>query len=139
MWIWEHWRSFKWAASNYILYKLFFSFSGIRHPEELSLMRKLEKEDLKKNTLIPVQHKRYRQKPPMSPYVDSPNSHNNSSNSLDFYSPHSNRSPQVCCVQTISLHILLLHRTKKKTSTSCLKIVGILSKSYSWTMVHLFH
>ncbi|XP_029634635.1 fermitin family homolog 2 isoform X1 [Octopus sinensis] len=67
---------------------------GIRHPEELSLMRKLEKDDLKKNTLIPVQHKRHRQKQPMSPYVDSPNSHNNSSNSLDFYSPHSNRSPQ---------------------------------------------
>lgn len=74
---------------------------SIRHPEELSLMRKLEKEDLKKNTFVTLRNKRHQHhhEAPHSP--GNWNSPHNSSNSLDrlgnrspmTHSPHNTLSP----------------------------------------------
>ncbi|KAH3853587.1 hypothetical protein DPMN_096116 [Dreissena polymorpha] len=69
---------------------------GIRHPEELSLMRRMDKEDLKKNIkekLNPKDKKKKREKYEDSLGVNGNGSvHHNSNNSLDRLSPY-NRSP----------------------------------------------
>lgn len=76
-------------------------FPGIRHPEELSLARKLDSKELKKNQGISATRRHRLQG------VQSPNNHNVSSNGLDGtlpgspsrMSPYSPATPQVGIVQ----------------------------------------
>ena len=77
----------------FLSFMIFYLISGIRHPEELSLVRKLEKEDLKKNTFVTLRSKRHQQQHQHHDGPHSPgnwNSPHNSSNSLDRLG---NRSP----------------------------------------------
>ena len=78
-----------------------FYFSGIRHPEELSIMKKFDKDDLKKNikeNLNPKNKKKKDSRDELNVTNGENGLHQHSSNnSLDRLSPYSrspmNRSP----------------------------------------------
>ena len=84
-----------------ILISYLFYFSGIRHPEELSIMKKFDKDDLKKNikeNLNPKNKKKKDSRDELNVTNGENGLHQHSSNnSLDRLSPYSrspmNRSP----------------------------------------------
>ena len=86
--------------SNHYPACILFSFSGIRHPEEMSIMKKFDKDDLKKNikeNLNPKNKKKKESREELNVTNGQNGLHHSSNNSLDRLSPYSrspmNRSP----------------------------------------------